>query len=317
MPDPIRTSRQYAGQLADLYTQIGAMEDDGYAVDRNILSWIRLQLAEIAPGGLVGDFGCGHGRLLSMIRGEDRRILGVDSSRAMLGRIRSEDEPPRSLLFDDSSGQPASSGRCSFPPVPIITAPADPARVQLELLTRREVFVEAALEDLVPRLGGLGCLVDAAINSFNAICFSHPRLAVNAVRQGLRVGGNLYFTSNVVVPTEVLPPQWTALECDMFAPEFASRVPDADVFRLVLHSPTGPVPIEDHLHTLRMMAEAFAPDEWTVLEALLFPPEGCEHVHPSDERVLSAFGARANVRILPPGEGFTYVQLGVVATRKS
>ena len=291
--------QSYSESHAERYGRVAAAEDASEEVERSVNRWLRDKLSRLGEGALVGDIGCGDGRLVPLLRGAGRTILGVEVSRAMLARVPGAER----------EGRHAEHGSACT-----LFATVSIADIQAALRSHSEVYVEGALEELLPELGRHGLQLDAALSSFNAVCFRRPATPVDAIAACLRSDGALYFVSNVIVPSRMLEfgshKQMLSLH-----EHLSASTPRQSMFRHVLHTQSGPVPLEDHIHTLPMLAAAFDPNRWRIVEACLFPAEGCEHLHPSDSRYDDALGA-AHEDLLPPDAGYTYLKVVVHATRR-
>ncbi len=280
-------AQQYSVAAAESYKSVSGI-GNGELVERGINDWLHDVLRETLPGtGIVLDAGCGSGRLFPNLRGHGRTLLGVDSSRAMLENISGNKEI---LECTDSFALACLLER---------------------LQTRQEVHALASLETFLPQLGSARH-VDAAVSSFNAVCFPHPRCATNPIATCLKTGGSLYFTSNAFIPSD----QITYGDIDLFDSSLHGAYPHAQMFRHVLHTTQGDVPLQDHVHHMGMLCEAFDPRCWTMQQCKIFPGEGCTHLSQTDTRYADAYAAHAPATLLEPSDGFTYVKLGVHATRK-
>jgi len=69
-------------------------------------------LADVSPGGLGLDVGCGNGRHLALVTDRTDRALGLDASRALLAEARGRlsDAGDVTLLQGDAAGLPLAAG---------------------------------------------------------------------------------------------------------------------------------------------------------------------------------------------------------------
>lgn len=286
-------SQDYGRDAAERYQHVGSVDEEQELVERSVNRWLIQSLQEHLPReGTIGDFGCGSGRLLPMLRGEGRKIVGVDSSREMLDLI------------------PLAGERGN------VTEMVSADILEEQLRSRDEFFVCADLQQYLPYLGQRSFRFDAGVSSFNAVCFSHPTHPVKAIRRCLKPSAPLFFTSNVLVPSSALPEQWQEMPVDLSDVRLHRAYPQQKLFRHVLHTRQGDVPLQDHVHHIGMLRDAFRTDLWRVEEARLFPAEGCEHLSPYDRRYTQSYGEVPVRDLLGPERGFTYVKIGVRARKK-
>jgi|GEM_PF-6943334 len=288
------TTQDYGDDAARRYTRVGRVDHTQEQVERGVNQWLYTALLQSLPRqGVVGDFGCGSGRLLPALCGEQRKVVGVDSSRAMLDLIPLQGEAAGAVIG---------------------MAGADVLAEQLR--ARNALFIEADLQHYLPLLGEQSFRFDAGVSSFNAVCFSDPAIPVTAIGRCLRSGAPLFFTSNAIVPSGALPETWEEQRIAFDDPRLHLSYPSASHFRHVLHTQGGDVPLQDHVHHMGMLQRAFNSEQWRVEDACIFPAEGCEHLPSSDTRYSDAYKHSPSVDLLEPDSGFTYVKIGVRAHRK-
>jgi len=288
-------SQYDSSERADIYQRL--LQDTDWRKEASgVFPWLCDRLSSnLQPDTLVGDFGCGTGRLLPLLCADRRQVLGVDFSREMLRRVVVPAESLPSEFFLD-----------------VVTAQA----VTQALALRRHVFAAAALEEFLPELGKAGVLVDAAINSFNSVCFPHPAIPIGSIARCLKPGGVLYFASNVFHPRELVTPATEPFYFDLFADLSTPNSLNLTelMFRHLVNTPAGPVPFQDYVHTLEMVRCAFSAEEWQVREAILFP--GYEADITTDPATEHLFPSSSDVELLERDNEFAFCKIGILAVRR-
>ena len=123
------------------------------------------------------------------------------------------------------------------------------------------------------------------INLFNILCFLHPRLPIQSMHHPLRTGGCLIAVSNAFAPTDIsldFSEPYKSVPIDLHEVGASQEnVAEGTMFRQVLRLET-PVPLQDHVHTIGDFSAGLPSNQWKVVEARVFPPQGCTLVDPED-----------------------------------
>ncbi|MBI3273343.1 MAG: methyltransferase domain-containing protein [Planctomycetes bacterium] len=291
-PAKDRGQKFSAEQAASYERSASTVSSDEELVQRSLHVWLRRSLAgNLGSHLVVGDFGCGSGRMLPLLRGRERRIVGIDISLEMLKRIPHHAEGPVRIL--------ESGGRA-----------VDIARA-LDAWT--EVFVLSGLEEFAAESG---FKMDAGLSSFNIICFRNPKTPLDAVAACLKGGAPLFVTSNVFVPAEVGERLHGPLATDLEQFKGHVTLREPMMFRHVLGTVQGPVPLQDNVHELGTIERALDRTLWTVCEAVLFPPEGCTHLSSVDTTFAEQYAHEPPCALLEPGRDLHYAKIGMMLVRK-
>lgn len=287
MQAAIETGAVYGSALSEAYAHHLHVPGE---CEQNANDWLRRTLARLVPGQDVLDAGCGSGRWLAELEKHGARTyVGVDASRSMLRQI---------------------------PDAEIIRWP-DPDLVD-HLLASRRSFIEGHIQQVLPELGPVATVV---LSSFNVVCFDDPVDPLMAMRECLREGGALVCVTNVFVPASLAP---DATRCEQSIrvdlSQLAEQPPMASrqLFRHVLHLPSGSVPLQDHLHRLDEFAAALRVG-WRVESAELFSAQGCLLVDPDDPGAVALFSdfEHPGARLFRPGPDseLAYAKLCFVARK--
>jgi SAM-dependent methyltransferase len=268
--------------------QMPILEDD------SIEAWLCQKLAEhVQAESLIGDFGCGMGRLRPVLRTLARQVLGVDQSREMLSRIPVQSAEDISLQF----------------------APLQIGAIKDALASGKDVFLEASLEEFLPQIAQQGIFVDAALNCYNAVCFPHPSIVVSAIGQCLKSGGQLFFVSNVFVPASRVPRGKGDHHITLSQSEyFATDNCEGMMFRQLFPMPKGDLTFQDYVHDMGMIKQAFNSEDWQIEEIVLYDSEG-RHLKSDDPEFAERFAGLDNASFLEPDSGLNFCRLGVLARK--
>lgn len=288
--------KQYAHKAAlEAYQKFLLQNGQSPILDESsIESWLCRKLAEdVSPESLVGDFGCGMGRLRPVLRALARQVLGVDQSREMLSYIPMDSPDDICLQY----------------------APLEFSAIKGALASGKDVFLEASLEDFLPKMADQGIYVDDALNCYNAVCFTHPAIVVSAIAECLKASGRLFFVSNVFVPQASVPRSKEHRQISFEQSEyFAADNCEGLMFRQLFPTPKGELYFQDYVHSMGMIRQAFDPQVWAIEEMILCTSEG-KHLQSDDPGFLQRFAGLDQANFLEPDCGLNFCRLGIVGRK--
>ena len=218
---------------------------------------MRGKIRDLSRGQTVVDIGCGDARFLALSRdhGSERRI-GIEASRDMIRRI------------------PEWQKECT------LEWPDDRDIAKAKIEDASDTIIRGGFEEVLTQ----GCInADLSFSSFSLICLPNPSRTVELIRNCLKVRGRLIIVTNTFITDKWQLPENSNSRIDIGLnriDEVGMSELEGKMFRQILElnnkeGEARPLGIQDYVHTIQAIADAFSNPDWNVLESKLYKPQGC------------------------------------------